>query len=331
MAYSKEVYEAVERELQDRRAQAEQQAGERRRRMRLNPRVVELESVMASTMRRVAQAVVEGGDRVEERIAAIRRENEAAQAEIAQLLRAAGEPVDSFAPVYRCAACEDTGFVNGRSCRCRDALLRERAAEELRRWTGMKLCSFETLDLTYYDDTFDERLGCSPRQAMADVLEYCRWYGRNFALSHPNLLLCGATGTGKTHVSLAIAAAACERGANVVYGSVQLLLRKLEAEHFGRAEGNTEKTLLDCDLLILDDLGTEFSTPFYTSTLYTLINGRMLAGHPTVISTNLDAKAIYEHYGEQIASRLIGTYEPLLFVGRDVRQQKLQRRLHSEG
>lgn len=331
MAYSKEVYEAVERELQTRRVEAEREAGQRRARMRRDPRVVELEGTLASTMRRVAQIVMDGGDRVEERIAAIRRENEAAQAQIAQLMREAGETVQTLSPVYRCAACEDTGFVNGHSCSCREALLREHAAAELRGWTGMRLCSFDTLDLRYYDDGFDERLGCSPRQAMKDVLDYCRWYGQNFALSHPNLLLCGATGTGKTHASLAIAAAACDRGANVVYGSVQLLLRKLEAEHFGRAEGNTEQTLLDCDLLILDDLGTEFATPFYTSSLYTLINGRMLAGRPTVISTNLDAKAIYAHYGEQIASRLIGTYEPLLFVGRDVRQQKLQRRLSTEG
>ena len=331
MAYSKEVYEAVGAELQRRRADAERQASERRARMRRNPRVVELEHRMASSMRRVAQVVMEGGDRVEERMEEIRRENRAAGAEIARLLREAGEPVDSFAPVYRCAACEDTGYVSGRSCACREALLREYAAEELRGWTGMKLCSFETLDLQFYGQEFDERLGCSPRQAMEDVIRYCRWYGTSFALSHPNLLLWGATGTGKTHVSLAIAAAACERGANVVYGSVQLLLRKLEAEHFGRADGNTEQILLDCDLLILVDLGTEFATPFYTSALYTLINGRMLSGRPTVISTNLDAKAIYEHYGEQIASRLMGTYEPLLFVGRDVRQQKLQRRLHEEG
>lgn len=330
MSYSKEVYEAVTQELQRRRVAAEQEAAALRARMRRDPRVLPLEAVMAGSMRRVAQAVLKGGN-AEAEIAVIRAESQKAKAELSAIMKEHGETATSFSPRYTCSQCEDTGFVNGRSCACRNTLLREHAAAELRRWTGMKLCSFETLDLSFYDNTFDERLGCSPREAMKEVLEYCRWYGTHFALSHPNLLLSGPTGTGKTHVSLAIAAAACDRGANVVYGSVQALLHKMEADHFGRADAHTEQTLLDCDLLILDDLGTEFSSPFYTSALYTLINGRMLEGRPTIISTNLDAAAIYNHYGEQIASRLIGTYEPLLFVGRDVRQQKLQRRYHAEG
>ncbi len=324
MAYSVEVYEAVDRLLQERRLAAQHRAQELHTRMRRDPRVCELEMIMAGSVRRLSQVILSRGD--EQQIEAIKRENLAAQAEIARLLKEAGETVTNFEPQYTCSVCEDTGFADGRSCACRTALLREIAADKLRRLTGMKPCSFDALDPTFYSDVFDEELGCSPREHMQSVIDYCRWYADGFDVNRPNLLLRGATGTGKTHVSLAIAAGACAREANVIYGSVQSLLHVLESEHFGRAQGDTERTLIDCDLLVLDDLGTEFSSPFYTSALYALINGRMLAGRPTIISTNLDAAAIYEHYGEQIASRLIGMYEPLLFVGNDVRQQKLQRR-----
>lgn len=326
MAYSKDIYEQVDRVLNDRRIAAGQRAAELHTRMRANPRVCELEMRMARSAKRLTAVILRRSADFEEEFEAIKAENLAAQEEIAQILLAAGETVTDFEPRYACEICDDTGFVNGRSCACRQALLREYASRELCRLTGMKPKTFDELDLTYYSNTYDERLGCSPREHMQSVLAYCRWYADGFDTARPNLLLRGGTGTGKTHVSLAIAAGACEREASVIYGSVQQLLHVLESEHFGRAVGNTEQTLLECDLLILDDLGTEFSSSFYTSALYALINGRILSARPTVISTNLDAAAIYDHYGEQIASRLIGTYEPLLFVGSDIRQQKLLRR-----
>ena len=325
MAYSKDSYEAVRQELSRRRLTAQQRASELHARMRCDPRVCEQEQIMAGSIRKVTAAIA-NKQAYEQTIAAVQAENLAAQAEIARILKEAGETVTDFEPKYTCQACEDTGYVNGRSCACRDALLREYATAALCRMTGMKPLSFNTLDMTYYSDAYDERLGCSPREHMQSVIEYCQWYAQGFDASRPNLLLSGATGTGKSHVSMAIAAGACKREAHVIYGPVQSLLRVLEAEHFGRADGNTEEMLIGCDLLILDDLGTEFASPFYTSALYAVINGRLLAGRPTVISTNLNSKAIFDHYGEQIASRLIGTYEPLVFVGNDIRQQKLNRR-----
>ena len=252
--------------------------------------------------------------------------NLAAQEELASILAAAGETVRDFEPQYTCPHCSDTGYHDGKRCSCFQKLLRDTAAARLCALTGMTLHSFDELDLTFYSDEFDEVLGCSPREHMREIIAYCRHYGEHFSTDCPNLLLRGATGTGKTLVSLCIAAAACSREMNVIYGPVQVLLRQLEKEHFGREDGEAEETLTSCDLLILDDLGTEFSSPFYTSSLYAIINERLLGGRPTIISTNLDADAIYTHYGEQIASRLIGAYEPLLFVGQDVRQQKQQRR-----
>ncbi len=329
MAYSKEIYDAVRQELSRRRVSAQSRASELHARMRRDPRVCEQEQIMAGSIRKLT-AAISNKQAYEQTLAAVQAENLAAQAEIARLLKEAGETVTNFEPQYTCKACEDTGYVNGRSCACREALLREHATAALCRMTGMKPMSFDTLDMTYYSDEYDDRLGCSPREHMESVIRYCQRYAQGFDRSRPNLLLSGATGTGKSHVSMAIAAGACKREAHVIYGPVQSLLRVLEAEHFGRADGNTEEMLIACDLLILDDLGTEFSSPFYTSSLYAIINGRLLAGRPTVISTNLDSAAIFDHYGEQIASRLIGTYEPLIFVGSDIRQQKLRHRYESQ-
>ena len=138
----------------------------------------------------------------------------------------------------------------------------------------------------------------------------------------------GETGLGKTHLSLAIAKTGIEKGYTVAYGSTQDFLRTIEAEHFGRAENNdTLNTLLDVDLLILDDLGAEFASPFYVSCLYNLINTRMLEGRTIILSTNLNQNQLKERYGDQITSRITGTFVPLLFMGRDIRQQKRQEKL----
>ncbi|MBR5134389.1 MAG: ATP-binding protein [Clostridia bacterium] len=325
MAYASEVYEAVDRELGRRRVSAQQKVQELRARMRRDPRVCELEQIMANSARKLTFAIMKK-DNYEAELAAIEAENLAAQQEIAALMKAAGETATDFRPQYTCKLCEDTGYVDRKTCACRQALLRQEAAMRLHKTIGMKPVSFDDIDLTFYSEAYDERLGCSVREHMKSVIEYCRAYATGF---HPStrrdLLMRGATGIGKTHVSLAMAARACESGANVIYGSAQTLFGRLEAEHFGRAVGNTEEELLSCDLLILDDLGTERSSQFYTSALYNLINTRQLANLPTIINTNLDLKAIQEHYGEQIASRLM-MYEPLIFVGSDIRQQMLERR-----
>ena len=136
----------------------------------------------------------------------------------------------------------------------------------------------------------------------------------------------GETGLGKTHLSLAIAGEVLKKGFGVVYGSVQNLFSNIEKEHFGRAtdaDGTTEKMLLECDLLILDDLGAEFTTSFTVATFNNIVNTRMLTSKPTIISTNLSLTEMQKRYSERIASRIIGEYNILTFAGKDIRQQKL--------
>lgn len=137
---------------------------------------------------------------------------------------------------------------------------------------------------------------------MTRVLDVCMTYAQNFSLHSSNLILMGGTGLGKTHLSLAIANTAIAKGFGVVYSSVNNIVAKLEREHFGREEENdTSSLLLDCDLLILDDLGTEFRTAFSVAEIYNIVNTRQMAQRPTIISTNLTMKEIEERYTERFA------------------------------
>ena len=156
--------------------------------------------------------------------------------------------------------------------------------------------------------------------------EFCLNYANSFDLNSYSILMMGETGLGKTHLSLAIAGEVLKKGFGVVYGSVQNLFSNIEKEHFGRAtdaDGTTEKMLLECDLLILDDLGAEFTTSFTVATFNNIVNTRMLTSKPTIISTNLSLTEMQKRYSERIASRIIGEYNILTFAGKDIRQQKL--------
>ena len=227
---------------------------------------------------------------------------------------------DNFEPQYTCVKCGDTGFADGAVCDCYRRLLQEEACRHLSGLSAMRLTDFASMRLDYYDDTVDPQLGESPRQHMADIINYCREYTACFSVTNDSLLLTGATGIGKTHLCLAIARGVAEQGYGVVYGSVQPLIRQMEAEHFGRAQGDSESQLVECDLLVLDDLGMEFDTPFSRACIYNVLNARLLEGKPTIISTNLSYTALQARYGDQIASRISGGFVPLLCVGRDIRQ-----------
>ncbi len=327
MGFSREVYEKATAELERRRSTANARAAAFHDRVTNEiPRLREIERLMALSSSKVIRAVLDGGD-VEAAVDRIKTENLALQVEMSMLLREHGETTVNFDPQYTCANCEDTGYVGRTRCSCFEALLREYSCESLSELSAMRPTSFDDLDLTFYSDRAEGKTGISPRIRMREVIAYCRSYAEEFDGHDVSLLLRGPTGVGKTHLSLAIAGAVMQKGYSVVYGPTQKLLHRIEKEHFGRAQGNSEDTLCSCDLLILDDVGTEFSSPFYVSALYNIINSRMLDGKPTIISTNLNQKELTDRYGEAIASRITGTFQPLVCSGADVRLLKLKQSL----
>lgn len=319
MAYDENVVRAARQRLEKRRRDAETAAAALKERMCGEiPRLREIEREKAAAIPELTHAILSGNtDGAVERI---QQKNLQLQQEMTEILRSAGCDCDNFEPRYTCKACGDTGYVNGAVCDCYRRLLQEEACRNLSGLSAMRLTDFGSMRLDYYSNTVDPKLGVSPRQHMADIIDYCREYTAAFDVNSDSLLLQGATGIGKTHLCLAIARGVTEQGFGVVYGSVQPLVRRLEAEHFGRQQGDSENQLITCDLLVLDDLGMEFDAPFSRACLYDILNARLLEGRPTVVSTNLSLAAMKERYGDQIASRISGGFVPLLCVGNDIRQ-----------
>lgn len=323
MGYGKDVYQAVMEKLNLQRVAAEQES--RRRRddfYAACPRAAEIERMLSHTAVQAAKAVLGSGNSGEI-LAKLKENNLALQEERRQLLASAGLPEDYLQPHYQCPKCEDTGYIDGMMCSCLKELLRKEAYRRLNDSTPLSLCTFDSFSLSYYPDTSDSPDRPSPRAQIGKILSYCRRYAANFSPDSPSLLMQGGTGLGKTHLSLSIANEAIERGFGVIYGSTQNLASSLEKERFRRdSDDETNQMLLSCDLLILDDLGTEFSTSFIDAAIYNIVNTRLMSKRPTIISTNLSLREMETRYTERFVSRIIGSYIRLFFYGSDVRQQR---------
>lgn len=328
MGYSREIYQAAEEELARRRNNARMQQVMCRREIGEKlPEVLRLEDQIANAGLRAARLVLQA-NHVEDEMERLAAQNLDLQKQMDRLLLLHGYPADYLALHPACPKCADEGYCDGKRCECFEELLRQEAFRRLNELTPLEPSDFSTFRLDYYSDEPGAN-GLSPRQQMENIYHYCLHYADSFTRSSRSILFQGATGLGKTHLSLAIAKAAIDKGYGVVYGSVQNLMSRLEDEHFGRSSQparDSEQSILSCDLLILDDLGTEFTTSFVTSCIYNIVNTRQLAGRPTIISTNLTLKELEQKYTERFASRIMGGYDRLVFLGKDVRQQAARNR-----
>lgn len=282
-----------------------------------HPEILEIEKEMSETGV-AALKVLDGVDNPVEYIHGLKNKNLLCQQKRAELLTSCGLPLDYLDVKYTCPVCKDTGYTSdGKICSCYENLLKQLSFDELADKTPLKISKFNEFDTSLYDDS-------ETKIRMSQILEYCKQYALNFEpIDYPSLFMYGETGLGKTHLSLAIAGEVIEKGYTVVYGSTQNLLSMLEKEKFGRSEyadGTTEDKLINCDLLILDDLGAEFSTQFTVAAIYNIINSRMANGKPTIINSNVALNELEKMYTSRITSRIIGTYETLKFVGKDMRQ-----------
>lgn len=225
-------------------------------------------------------------------------------------------------PDFSCKICSDTGFVNGKYCECVKRIAKQITFENMSKQMPITVQKFENFDLKYYSDKAGAD-GVTPRKKMTEILKIAKEYCINFGKESKNLLFMGNTGLGKTHLSLSIVSEIIGKGFGVIYGSAQNLLGEIEKEHFAYS-GDTEKmdALLTVDLLVIDDLGTEFLSSFAQSAFYNIINTRILNNHPTIISTNLSFTEIEQRYTPRISSRFLGNYQMIKFFGTDIRQQK---------
>lgn len=270
---------------------------------------------------RCALAGASGGDRTAAAAALAKSKQE-----LAALLASSGRPADALEPHFTCKKCQDTGSFEGHTCECVHKLMQKLRREEIEKLSSLSVSSFDTMELRYYPNTMDEKLGEPVRTYMGELLEELRTYAEEFDRSSESLMLFGNAGLGKTHAALAIAGIVLAKDMDVIYVSSPDFFAKLEALHFGSDPSGEEETLLQtaagADLLILDDLGTEFNSGFFLSTLYSLLNNRLGAHLPTIVTTNITDGALLEKlYTEKISSRL-SSFVPCLFVGKDIRGQK---------
>ena len=242
-----------------------------------------------------------------------------------EILAAAGYPKDYLDEIDDCPDCHDSGYLpDGTQCHCLRALYEEERANALAAALTLGEESFADFSLDYYTG--------ADREQMELVLNACRSYAVKFGPGSPNLLFRGGTGLGKTFLSGCIAKTVSGRGFAVVYETALDAFDAFEAQKFSRdaenyaASSERVKRILDCDLLILDDLGTELTTSFTQSALYSIVNSRLTAGCKTIISTNLSEEETARRYLPQTVSRLGGEYVVLDFVGRDVRRQRLEQK-----
>lgn len=292
------------------------------------PRLREIEEELRRTTSRVLAAALRRGQDPLPEIQRLKTENLSLQEERRVLLAGRGLAEDALEARPLCPVCGDTGFRNGEVCRCLRVYYAEEQRKELSKLLDLGSQSFDTFDTDWYPAQRAAGKTKSAREHMEWVYDTCVEYAHNFGKRPANLLLFGRPGLGKTHLSAAIAREVSGKGFSVVYDTAGHVFERFEAQKFGRDEADRDvERVLGCDLLILDDLGTELATAFVQSALYQILNGRLMEKRSTIVSTNLMPEAIAQRYSEQIASRIQGEYQLLPFVGDDIRTLKKQRGL----
>ena len=315
MAYS---YTIVQRAMA--RLQSEKEQNEQSSRARIaaiyekEPRLGAIEGtaahVLAATFRRQGDPVAA--------MQQLKKENLALQQERDWILQAEGLEPDDLTVQPICPTCGGTGYVGAVMCECLKELCRQEQKKELTNLFGAE--SFEKFRLDLYPEQYDNQLKRSPREVMNRTYHDTLSYAQNFTCTSPSLLFVGATGLGKTYLSACIARTVADRGFSVSYAPVGQLMAAFENEKF-RPQPDTSCTeeYFSCDLLIIDDLGTEMTTQFTISALYQILNTRLMGAKPTIVSTNLPLGDLSARYSEQIASRLLGAYRLYKFYGDDIR------------
>lgn len=233
------------------------------------------------------------------------------------LLQHNGYSLQDLEPQYSCSLCKDSGIYNNSTCVCVKEEVKKISREEIHSAGPLTLCNFDNFSLEYYSKQ-SETGGDSPYEIMQENLRDCKEYAQYFGKNSDNLLLFGNAGLGKTHLALSIANEVLEKGYNVIYVSAQTAFSEISSQRFNNSFP-LFNNMLHADLLILDDLGTEFVDAYVLSKLYELINGR-LDHRPTVYTTNIcDDMLLRSRYTEKIASRLLGSCSSIPFIGKDIR------------
>lgn len=247
----------------------------------------------------------------------LRKDTEELLAERERLLIAAGYDKNYDEPDFECKICSDSGYTRDlKLCKCVRELMAKESYTESTLAMGLRSKTFDNFSLSYYDG--------EAREKAENNLAVCKKYAVDFPKCGKvaGMIFIGGTGLGKTHLSAAIGNAVSSKGILTVYESAAQIVDIYDQTRFNRIDASEKKKFENCELLIIDDLGTENVTQYSVSVISSLIDVRLVNGKQTVISTNLTPEKIKKIYGDRVFSRLFGEYRVLQFVGGDIRMKR---------
>lgn len=288
-------------------------------------------SSLAAARARILEDSAEAGNVLS--IEEIRARNHVLSEKKKSLLVQHGYTRDYLEPQYHCPKCQDTGYLNQKPCTC----LKQMMIDEMYRQSNLKNIleteNFDTFSLDYYSKETSEGETYSPYVNMSNILQRSIRFTEEFDVRHDNILIYGETGLGKTFLTNCIAKKLLDTGHTVLYLSANELFEQILSRYIMAGKKNEELSSLydyifSCELLIIDDLGTEMTNNFTLSQFFEIVNQRILSGHSTLISTNLSIKQLQERYTERIMSRLVADYMVFYVYGNNIRYQKRKAMIH---
>ena len=326
MALSNEQYDALMREYNHKQSRNNQIVSYRTEELySAVPSLTQLDEEVAKISISSITAIFNGKD-----IASASAESKIKLEELKKrrinLMKSAGFPEDYLEPPYDCPDCKDTGYINGKRCHCFKQAAINIVYKQSNISNILSKENFDAFDLDVYDDDyFEEGSEVSARANAEIALEKATNFVHNFKQKGGNLLLLGKTGCGKTFMSNCIAKSLLDQGVSVIYFTSSELFRVFEEQTFKKNANVAElhDHIFDCDLLIIDDLGTEFQNSFTTARLFQCLNERLLRNKSTIISTNLMLEDLRDTYSERITSRVFSNYEVIKLIGNDIRIKKV--------
>ena len=329
MSYDKNLYFLVQEEYEEIRRHNAQDLQQRRENVFL--KIPEIERI-DKEIKNIGLKIFELGlkaskETLPQRIAALREEQKNLLNKRTALLVENGFSADELSERFMCDKCRDTGIYDEKDCECfkRKIILKSFESSNLSK--QFRNQSFKTFSLDVYSKEVDTRFGVSPYEHMKNILNLCMNFVKEFDSSPENLLFWGEPGLGKTFISTCIAKELIKDGYSVIYETTYKIFSMLEDYKFKRTndidslKDKTDK-LYEADLLILDDLGSEFLTSYTNAALFDIINSRMILNKKTIINTNLNMAQLAEKYTDRVISRIIGNYRIVQFIGDDIRLKK---------
>lgn len=288
------------------------------------PRIAEIDRIIASTSIDAARAGLTGkADYMED----AKSQNRMLIVEKTELLKAHGYDAHYLKPIYTCPICKDTGLVNNTYCTCYKQAVISLLYKQSTLDKVLETENFEHFDLNFYPRENDGKHPYTPYENAGNILNKTKNFVETFDEEKGNLLFYGETGLGKTFLTNCIAKALLDTGHTVLYQSAVHLFEDVCADVLMKKmqnadSQNTYRYIYNCDLLIIDDLGTEFTNSFVSSTLYDILNTRMREGKSTLISTNLNLQELTERYSDRISTRIFASYKVYNFYGNNIRLAK---------